>query len=86
MCIYNTYILNEANDLQNVANSVKILTNGLEIQTESNFEINKKKIKQILGDTKVRQIEFEDGEVLDVDGIFVALGEAGGSDFAKKRC
>ena len=27
---------------------------------------------------------FEDGTNIDVDGIFVALGEAGGSDFAKK--
>lgn len=78
------YAISEAEDLQNIANNVKILTNGLEMQAESNFEIVNKKIKQILGDTKVRQIEFEDGEILDIDGIFVALGEAGGSDFAKK--
>ena len=78
------YAISEANDLQNIVNRVTILTNGLEMQGESSFEINNKKIKQILGDTKVRQIEFEDGEILDVDGIFVALGEAGGSDFAKK--
>jgi len=78
------YAVSEANDLQNIANSVKILTNGLEMQAESNFEFDTRKIKQILGDTKVRQIEFDDGEIIDVDGIFVALGEAGGSDFAKK--
>ena len=78
------YAIREANDLQNITSNIKILTNGLEPQTTSNFEINSKKIKQILGDTKVRQIEFEDGEIINVDGIFVALGEAGGSDFAKK--
>ena len=78
------YAVNEANDLQNIASSVKILTDGLKMQSECKFETNSKKIKQILGDTKVRQIEFEDGEIIDVDGIFVALGEAGGSDFAKK--
>ncbi len=78
------YAVSEANDLQNIVSNVKILTNGLKMQTDTNFEINNKKIKRILGDTKVRQIEFEDGEILNIDGIFVALGEAGGSDFAKK--
>ena len=29
-------------------------------------------------------IEFEDGDVLLVDGIFIAQGVAGGCDFAKK--
>lgn len=78
------YAISEADDLKNIANSVKILTNGLEMQTETNFETVNKKIKQFVGDTKVRKIEFEDGETIDVDGIFIALGEAGGSDFAKK--
>lgn len=74
----------EANDLKNIANSVKILTNGEELETETEFEVVKTKIKEIKGDTKVRSIEFEDGTTLEVDGIFVALGEAGGADFAKK--
>ena len=78
------YAISEAEDLKNVAGKVTILTDGLEMQAESEFEVNSKKIKQILGDSKVRQIEFEDGETIDIDGIFVALGEAGGSDFAKK--
>ena len=78
------YAVNEANDLRNIAGNVKILTNGLEMNATSDYEVINKKIKQILGDSKVRQIEFEDGSTIDIDGIFVALGEAGGSDFAKK--
>ena len=78
------YAISEAKDLKSIAGKVTILTDGLEMQAESEFEVNNKKIKQILGDSKVRQIEFEDGQILDIDGIFVALGEAGGSDFAKK--
>ena len=41
-------------------------------------------IKEIHGKDRVELIEFEDGTTLDVDGIFIALGKAGGSDFAKK--
>ena len=50
----------------------------------SNFEINTKKVKEIKGDSKVRTIVFEDDSTINIDGIFIALGEAGGSDFAKK--
>lgn len=78
------FALNEANDLKNIANNVKILTNGLEMETSSDYEIITKKIKEIHGEERVKSIEFEDGEQLEVDGIFIALGKAGGSDFAKK--
>lgn len=79
------YAVSEAEDLKNVAASVKILTNGLEFLPDNNeFEIETRKIKKILGEGKVSGIEFEDGSTLDVDGVFVALGKAGGSDFAKK--
>ena len=74
----------EANDLKNIVNNVKILTNGLEMETDTNFETVTQKIKEIHGEDKVEYIEFEDGSKLDVDGIFIALGEAGGTDFAKK--
>ena len=32
----------------------------------------------------MQKIEFEDGKTLDIDGIFIAIGEAGSSDFAKR--
>ena len=74
----------EANDLKNVVNDVKILTDGESLETNTEFEVINTKIKEIKGDTKVRCIEFEDGSSMEIDGIFVALGEAGGADFAKK--
>ena len=76
------FALNEANELSNVVKKVTILTNGLEM-TDCSYEVNTKKIKAILGDTKVEKIEFEDSSILEIDGIFIALGEAGASDFAK---
>ena len=36
------------------------------------------------GDGRVQSLIFEDGSQLSVDGFFVALGSAGGADFAKK--
>ena len=79
------YAVSEADDLKNVAGSVKILTNGLEFLPSNNeFEVDTRKIKKIVGEERVQGVEFEDGEVLELDGVFVALGKAGGSDFAKK--
>ena len=78
------FAISEAEDLQNIVNNVKILSDGLEVKENRSFEVDTKKIKEIHGDTKVKSIEFEDGSKMDVDGIFIALGEAGGSDFAKK--
>ena len=99
------FAINEANELSNIANSITILTNGLEMEINNSieennkitiqretrgekenieFNINKKSIKSISGDSRVNSIEFDDGEKIQVDGVFIALGEAGGTDFAKK--
>ena len=42
------YALSEANDLKNIVNKVTILTNGLEIENSEGFEVNTKRIKEIL--------------------------------------
>lgn len=78
------FAVNEANILKNIAKSVTILTNGEQMNTNSNFQINTMKIKQISGGLRVEEIVFEDNSILEIDGVFVALGEAGGTDFAKK--
>ena len=76
------FAISEANELSNVVNKVTILTNGLEAP-ECAYDVNIKKIKEVRGDTKVNKVVFEDDSYLDIDGIFIALGEAGASDFAK---
>lgn len=78
------FAIHEANDLANIVNNVKILTNGMEKPKTDKYEIDDRKIKQIHGDKKVSSIEFEDGEIIEVEGVFIAQGIAGGSDFAKK--
>lgn len=78
------FAVSEAKDLENVVGNVKILTNGENMATDTYFEVVNKKISKIVGDEKVKFIEFTDGTTLEIDGVFIALGEAGGSDFAKK--
>lgn len=78
------FAINEANDLKKVTSNVRILTNGLQLDQETEYEFDTRKIKKILGEEKVQKIEFDDGNTIDVDGIFIAVGIAGGSDFAKK--
>ena len=78
------FAISEAEDLKNIVNKVTILTNGDQLETNTNFDFISKKIKAIHGDTRVRSIEFSDGTSMSADGVFIALGEAGSSDFAKK--
>ncbi len=78
------YALSEAADLENIAQKVYILTNGEPAPQTDKYEIITKKLSEIKGDMKVRSVEFEDGQELEIDGLFVALGVAGGADFAKK--
>lgn len=70
--------------MQSIVGSVKILTNGLEILNTKGIDVITEKIKEIHGNLKISNIEFENGEFLEVDGLFIALGSAGGIDFAKK--
>ena len=76
------YAISEAKELSNVAKKVTILTNGLE-KPECEFEVKTNKIKAIIGDNKVEKVLFDNESILDIDGIFIALGEAGAGDFAK---
>ena len=78
------FAINEANILKNIANDVKILTDGLEMLQDTSIEVSKGKIREIKGGLRVQEVVFEDNSTIEVDGVFVALGEAGGADFAKK--
>ncbi len=93
------YALQEALHLANIAESVTILTNGSDAVIKSLLEeerariseevaakiaVDSRKITGILGEQKVSGVAFSEGENLEADGVFVALGEAGGADFAKK--
>ena len=80
------YAISETMDLQNIVKSITILTDGKEMPEyrAENVNIVKKEIKEIIGEKRVEEIKFKDNTRMKVDGIFVAQGVAGSTEFAKK--
>lgn len=80
------YAVAETNELINIADNITILTNGEKAPEfrADNVTIDTKEIEEINGENKVEEIKFKDGSTLKTDGIFVAQGVAGSSEFAKK--
>ena len=89
------YAFTEALHLAPIASSVTILTDGesadeleaLKKQSGSLGEkitIDTRKIASITGAEKVDGVSFEQGDGIKANGIFIAVGEAGGADFARK--
>ncbi len=80
------YAIAETNELINIADNITILTNGEKAPEfrADNVTIDTKEIEEIEGEDKVEKIKFKDGSTLKTDGIFVAQGVAGSSEFAKK--
>ena len=79
-----SYAITEAKVLEKTAKSVTILTNNREITSDTNINVNKDKIREITKIDGVFNIVFENGQVLQTQGIFVAEGIAGATALAKK--
>ena len=80
------YAIAETNELIHIANHITILTDGEkapEIRAD-NVSIDTRKIREVRGSNKIEEIDFEDNSKMKTDGIFVAQGVAGSSEFAKK--
>ena len=80
------YAIAETNDLINIVNHVTILTNGKKIPEfrAENVDIENRKAVAIEGNDNVEAVELDDGTKIKTDGIFVAQGVAGSTDFARK--
>ena len=80
------YALEEARVLLPVAGSVTLLTNGSEApaQLPDGLAVDTRPVAAIEGGDKVAQVAFAAGDPLAVDGVFIAYGTAGSSDFARK--
>ncbi len=76
---FTDYTVKEAVELSHHASKVYILTNGNELKVENlkehlnKFEIIDKKIVSCFGENTLEGIEFQDGEKLQLDGLFIAL-------------
>lgn len=80
------YAIEEAKTLKPVVSSVTLLTNGAEPPADvpAGISVDTRPVARIAGEDKVAAIEFQQGEALAVDGLFIAYGTAGSTDFARK--
>lgn len=80
------YAENEIRELLPVVNSVTMVTNGEQPMEHRSSERNiiEKEIRQVRGEDKVQEIEFQDHSTLKIDGLFVAVGMASSTDLARK--
>ena len=85
------FAANQAIELKEYTPYVSICTQGKEPEIPENYmqhlqeldiEIMKGKIQNLEGEQFLEKAHFEDGTTLDVDGLFVAMGEASSLDFA----
>lgn len=80
------YALEEARVLLPVAASVTLLTNGSEPPADmpEGLAVDTRAVTAVEGGDKVERVSFAKGAPLAVDGVFIAYGTAGSSDFARK--
>lgn len=72
-----------------VAKSVTILTNEEELVENreeglEDLQVETRGVSEIVGENKVEAVTLKEGAKLDVEGVFVAVGTASSTDFARK--
>ena len=80
------YALHEVQALLPVVKSVTLLTNGspLTAQFPPEVAIHPEKIDAILGEERVTGVQLNGGGIVELSGVFVALGVAGSTALARK--
>lgn len=80
------YALHEVQALLPVVKSVTLLTNGspLTAQFPSEVAVHPEKIDAILGEERVTGVQLNSGGIVELSGVFVALGVAGSTALARK--
>ena len=81
---HGEYALSEARELSRFTENITIFTDGKQAIDMDGFPVVNEKISAFFGQDRLGGIELENGEKIPLDGAFIALGTAGGSDFARK--
>ncbi|MNP17423.1 Glucosaminate ammonia-lyase [compost metagenome] len=83
------YAIHEALELKNYTSSITIYTNGKELvasekylEYSKQFSIDTRKIESLTGENKLENINFENKESIEIDGVFVANETPNITDFA----
>jgi len=86
------YAAKEALMLLDYTDDVRILTNGAPFEVDATLadrlegegvEVITDPVEKVAGEQQLERVVLESGEALPVAGLFVALGAAGGTDFAE---
>jgi len=82
------YAIAETEELTRFSQDITICTNGRKPAWEGTVpegvKVDTRTVAEVSGDAKVSRLVFEDGEIFDLDGIFIAEGTASAIDFAAK--
>lgn len=80
------YALHEFRELYGTAGEVIVLTDGNNISAKfpDNTEIITEKVTEAYGNKVLEGVILENGRRVEISGLFIALGTAGGADLAKK--
>lgn len=78
-----SYMEQELAVLENYTDDFMIFTEGDSYESDK-YMVVKSPIKALKGDTRLRQVETKDGELYDVQGVFVAIGFPNASELALK--
>ena len=86
---HGEYALHEALELTATCKSVTIFTLGrtpeFEIPADAaNLSVDQRKIVKLLGTDRLESLSLDDGTLVPMDGLFVAVGVAGSADLARK--
>lgn len=76
-----SFAMHEAEYLSRIADVI-IFTNGEELS--SDYKTYSSKVIEFVGDDNLRAVSLENGEEIELDAMFIALGSAGAEDFAKQ--
>lgn len=81
------FALHELADLKNFTDKITVLTNGEKANPafeKLGINIREEKIDEVAGDDRLSHLIFANGEKLEIDGLFIALGTAGALELARK--
>jgi thioredoxin reductase (NADPH) len=78
------YAYHEAEALKPLVGGLTILTHGQLPEAKFTAPIITEPIARIEGEKTVTHVRFENGDKLEISGLFIALGSAGSTELAKK--
>ena len=80
------YALHELKHIIPIAKSVSVLTNGMKIKTvfPPDICVINEHIKELQGKDKLKSVIFDNGNSIDLNGLFIAVGSATSVDLARK--